>query len=314
MKITVLDSGTLGEDINLSPLLAVGECEFYPSTAPKDVANRIKDSDVVVINKVKLFEDNLKDAENLKLICLAATGYDNVDVKYCKSRGIAVCNVTGYSTHSVAQVAVSLVLSLFNHITEYSDFVKSGEYTKSGIQNRLTPVYRELCGKTWGIVGYGNIGKQVGKVAEAFGCNTLVCKKTPDSEKCVDIDTLCRESDIITVHTPLTPETRELINRDRIALMKRDAILVNVARGAVVDEAALCDAVKERRVGGIGVDVFSVEPMEENSPYTAVMNLPNVILTPHMAWGSFESRCRCIEEIAENIKAFFSGEKRNRVD
>lgn len=314
MKITILDAGTLGEDINLSPLKNLGDCTIYSKTLPCDVEERIKTAEVVVINKVKLFEENLKNAAYLKLICLAATGFDNVDIEYCKSHGIAVCNVTGYSTHSVAQVAVSLVLSLFNHIPEYSDFVKSGEYTRSGIQNRLTPVYRELQGKTWGIVGYGNIGKQVGCVAEAFGCRVIVNKRVPDDERYTDIDTLCRESDIITIHTPLTPETKELINRDRIALMKKDAVVVNVARGAVVDENALCDAVRDGKLGGIGTDVFSVEPMEENSPYIAVMNLPNVILTPHMAWGSFESRCRCIEEIAKNIKSFFIGEKRNRVD
>ena len=189
MKIAILDANTLGEGVTLKPIEDIGICDIYQSTMPSEVEDRIKDSDVVIVNKVKLNEQNLKDADNLKLICLFATGYDNVDVSYCQKRGIAVCNVEGYSTHSVSLVTISMVLSLACHLKEYNDFVRDASYTQSGVANRLTPMYRELCGKTWGIVGYGNIGRQVGEVAKALGCNVIVYKRTP-CEECdvVDID------------------------------------------------------------------------------------------------------------------------------
>ena len=256
----------------------------------------------------------MKFAENLKLICVAATGYDNIDIEYCKKNNIGVANVVGYSTHSVSQVTLSLALSLYTHIGEYSRYVKDGSYTDSGVANRLAPVYHEICGKTWGIVGYGNIGKQVGVVAKALGCNILVYKRTPiEGENCVDIDTLCRESDIITVHTPLNDGTRNLINRERIAMMKKDAVLVNVARGAVCDEEAIADAILGGKLGGVAIDVYSKEPFGEDHPIARIAGLDNVILTPHMAWGSYEARVRCCEEIALNIESYIKGEKRNRI-
>ncbi len=314
MKIVILDAGTLGDDIDLSMFDELGETTVFHSTGAEDVQCRIKDADVVIINKVKLDENNLKDAKRLKLICLAATGYDNVDTGYCRNNNIAVCNVVGYSTHSVAQLTVLMALSLMTHLPQYCRFVESGEYTASGIQNRLTPVYNEIYGKTWGIVGYGNIGRQVGAVASALGCRVIVNKRTPDCDACcVDLDTLCRTSDIISVHTPLNEQTKELINSEKIALMKNSAIVINVARGAVVDEEALCRAVEEGRIGGIGIDVFSKEPLHEGSPYNRIKHMDNVCLTPHMAWGAYESRCRCVEEIKQNIKAFLEGQYRNRV-
>ena len=181
--------------------------------------------------------------------------------------------------------------------------------------NSLTPVYHELAGKTWGIVGYGNIGKQVGRVAEALGCRVIYNKRTPDGNKnCVSLETLCAESDIITVHTPLSDSTRGLIGERAIRLMKRDVILVNEARGAVTDEKALADAIKEGRIGALGCDVFSVEPFGKDYPFYDIKELPNVCLTPHMAWGAYEARVRCLGEIILNIKAFFGGEIRSRVD
>ena len=310
MKITVLDSATLGEDLDLSPLSEVGEVEVYKNTAPHEVADRIKDSEVVVINKIRLNESNLPSAKNLKVICIAATGFDNIDVAYCKKAGIAVCNVVGYSTHSVAQITVATVLSLACHIPEHSETVKSGRYTASGVANSLVPVYHELAGKTWGIVGYGNIGKQVGKVAEAFGCKVIYSRRSGGKS----VEDVCRESDIITIHTPLNDSTRGLISKDMIALMKKDVIVVNEARGLVTDEKAIADAVKEGRIGAFGSDVFSVEPFGKDHPFYEIKDLPNVCLTPHMAWGAYEARVRCLSEIVENIKAFKNGEKRSRVD
>lgn len=314
MKIVILDAKTLGDDIDLSVFDELGKTTVYQFTEPENVEERIKDADVALLNKVKLNESNLKNAASLKLICVAATGFDNIDTEYCRNNDIAVCNVKVYSTQSVSQVTVAMVLSLMTHLPEYNRFVESGEYTGSGIQNRLVPVYNEISGKTWGIVGYGNIGKQVGRVAEALGCRVIVNKRTPEiGVQCVDLDTLCKSSDIITVHTPLNDDTRGCINKSRISSMKKSAIIVNVARGAVCDEDALCEAVLDGRIGGVGIDVYSVEPMQPDSPYNKIMHLPNVCLTPHMAWGAYESRVRCINEIILNIKAFFKGESRNRV-
>lgn len=314
MNIVILDAKTLGDDMDVSIFEELGKTEVFPSTAPEEVEERIRYADIVILNKIKLNESNLKNAENLKLICITATGFDNVDIEYCRTHNIAVCNVTGYSTQSVAQLTVSMALSLITHLPEYNKSVESGEYTRSGVHNKLIPVYHEICGMTWGIIGYGNIGRQVGRVAEALGCRVIVNKRTPSPDiECVDIDTLCSEADIISIHAPLSDETRGLISREKIGLMKNFAIVINVARGAVVDEAALCDAVKTGRIGGLASDVFSVEPMQHDSPYNNVMHLPNVCLTPHMAWGAYEARVRCLEEIKLNIKAFLNGEKRNRV-
>lgn len=315
MKITVLDAGTLGEDIDLSVVTDWGDAEVFEKTAEDEVSQRIKDTEVIVLNKVKLNEENLKGASKLKLICITATGFDNVDVEYCRKNGIAVCNVCGYSTDSVAQLTVLTALALVMHLGEYDGFVKSGEYTKSGMHNRLSPAFHEVSSMTWGIVGYGNIGKKVALSAKALGANVLAYKRTPVADvECVDLDTLCEKSDIITVHLPLSEDTREIIGERQIELMKKSAVVVNMARGAVIDEKAFAKAVKNERIAGFATDVYSVEPMEKDSPYQEILNCKNVIFTPHMAWGAYEARMRCLEEICKNIKAFYSGERRNRVD
>ena len=315
MKIVVLDAATLGADLDMSLLMQVGDVTIYANTAPEQVAERIADQEVIVSNKIRLNEGNLKDAANLKLICLAATGYDCVDTAYCHARGIGVCNVPGYSTHSVAQLTVAMVLSLGTHLTEYRGYVHNGDYTRSGIANRLEPVWYELCGKTWGIIGGGNIGQEVAKIAEAMGCKILMCRRKEDPRfETVDLDTLCREADIISAHVALTAETRGMVGREQIGLMKPNAIFINVARGAVADEAALAEAILENRLGGLGVDVYTAEPFGKEHPFHSVLDRANVCLTPHMAWGSSEARRRCLAEVAENIRAFEKGERRNRVE
>lgn len=314
MKISFLDASTLGRDIDLSLYEKYGELKIYQSTAENEFNSHVGDSDVIITNKLKVGRHNLPTCPNVKLICVTATGFDNIDTEYCKEHGIAVCNVVGYSTQNVAQLTLATALSLMCHLTEYNRSVADGSYTRGGVANILTPVYHEIYGKTWGIVGYGNIGKQVGAVAKALGCKVIVYKRTPiEGEECVDIDTLCHESDIISVHTPLNDGTRGLISRERIAMMKNDAILINVARGAVCDEAAIADAILEGKLGGAGIDVYSKEPFSEDHPIARIAGLDNVILTPHMAWGSYEARVRCCEEIALNIEAFLRGEKRNRI-
>lgn len=314
MNITVLDAATLGEDVTFEKWEALGNLTVYKYTYASEVVPRLKDSDIAIINKVKMTDEVIKSLPKLKLICVTATGYDNISLSACKERGVALCNVKGYSTHSVAQVTMSLVLSLMTHLDEYCDSVKNGEYQNSGIENRLTPVFHELYGKTFGIVGLGNIGRQVARIAEAFGCNVLCFKRTPDQNYCcVDLETLLKNSDIVTLHLPLNDQTEKIIGEKELSLMKPNAILVNVSRGAVTDEKAVAEALKNHTIGGFATDVYSVEPMENISPLNEIKDFENVLLTPHMAWGAYESRIRCINEIAENIAAYIKNERRNRI-
>ena len=315
MRIVFLDAATIGDDLTYESFEQIGEVVVYPTTSEDEFASHIDGADVVVINKLKLNANNLPMAKNLKLICLAATGYDNVDLDYCRKAGIGVCNVVGYSTQSVAQLTLSMALSLYTHLGEYTDFVRSGEYTKRGLANRLTPVYHEIAGRTWGIVGYGNIGKQVARVAAAMGCRVLVYKRTPvEDAECVDFDTICQKSDILSLHVPLNDQTRNLLDAEHIAMLKKDAVVINVARGAVTDEDALAEAILDGKIGGIGVDVYSKEPFGGDHPFNKIKHLENVLLTPHMAWGGYETRVRLLGEIKENIVSFYNGEKRCRVD
>ncbi len=314
MKISILDASTLGDDLDLSVFEKYGEVAIFGTTPADEVEKNIGDSDVIVINKIKINESNLKNAKNLKLVLEMATGFDNIDLNYCKEHGIAVCNVVGYSTMSVSQITVSMALSLISNMTSFSRDCADGTYSNGKVANILTPTYHDIAGKTWGIVGYGNIGKQVARVAEALGCKIIAYKRTPvDEVECVDIDTLCATADIISIHTPLNDGTRNLINADRIAMMKDNAIVVNVARGAVCDESVLADAVLNKKIYGLGVDVYTEEPFKASHPFTKIAGLDNVILTPHMAWGSYESRVRCRDEAILNLEAFLAGKQRNRL-
>ena len=315
MKIKVLDRATLGFDLDLACLNKYGEVEVYDNSDGAQVLERIKDAEIVIINKIKITKAVIENGVNLKLICVFATGYDNIDVNAAKEHGISVCNVPAYSTDSVALCTVSNVLYLYTHLGEYNSFVKSGEYTREGKANRLTPVYHEMNGIKWGIVGYGNIGKRVAGIAEALGAEILVNKLTPiDGVRCVDIETICRECDVITLHCPLNENTRGLINSYRLSLMKKSVVLVNEARGAVTDEAAITDAILNVRIGAFGSDVYSVEPFPQDHPFNKIKELPNVCLTPHCAWGAYESRVRALNIICNNIESFMSGKILNRVD
>lgn len=315
MKIVVLDAATLGEDVSLAPLSTLGELVVYQSTLPEEVADRIADCDAVVQNKVRLDRAAFASAKRLAVVAELATGYDNIDLDAAREHGVAVCNVPGYSTPSVVQVTAAMVLSLATHLPAYRTHVASGDYSRGGVANKLTPVYHELAGKTWGVIGYGDIGRGVAEVAKALGCRLLVCRKTPSAEEyCVDIDTLCREADVISIHTPLTSATRGMIDRARLQMMKDGVILINVARGAVCDEQAVAEAFLSGKLGGLGVDVYSQEPFSPAHPFYAIKDDPRVCLTPHMAWGSFEARTRCLSTVADNIRAFFAGERKNRVD
>ena len=315
MTVTVLDAASLGDDLDLRAFGQFGDLRVYRETDAETAAEHLAGAEIAVLNKVRLTAEILASAPDLRLICEAATGYDNIDLSYCRAHGIAVCNVVGYSTQCVAQLTVTMALSLITRAAEYTDYVRTGAYTRSGVPNRLTPVFHEIAGKTWGVLGYGNIGKQVARVADALGCRVIVHKRTPVAEReCVDLDRLCAESDILSVHTPLTNETRGMLDREHIGMMKRGAIVINVARGAVTDEAALADAIREGRLGGLGVDVYSREPFPEDHPFFAIREYPNVFLTPHMAWGGAETRARLLSEMVANVRTFLAGEIRNRVD
>lgn len=315
MKIKVLDRASMGFDLSFEQLKKYGDVEIYDTTSKEELIEKTRDADVLVLNKIRITEDVISNASNLKLICVFATGFDNIDVAAAKKRGVAVCNVPAYSTDSVALFTVANVLCLYSKLTEYRRHVASGRYSEEGKGNALTPVYHELRGKVWGIIGFGNIGRAVAKVAEAFGAKVIVNKRIPvEDYECVDIDTLCEKSDIITVHCPLNDGTRNLIGKERLDKMKRDVVLVNEARGAVLDEAAVAKAVLDGKIGAFGCDVYTSEPFDKKHPYAEIMGLDNVCLTPHAAWGAYEARVRCIEVICNNIESYFGGKSLNRVD
>ena len=312
MNIVILDYQTLGEDLDLSGASKFGNVTKYPVTKQDEAAERVRDADIVIVNKVKMNESSLRYATHLKLICETATGYDNIDTEYCKKRGIRVANTPAYSTSCVAQITISMACSLINHLHEYRRFVHDGGYQNSISANMLEPVYHEMEGMTWGIIGFGNIGRGVAKIANAFGCKILVNKRHPvDDFECVDLDYLLKSSDIISIHCPLTDDTRGMIGRDQLLLMKKDAIIINVARGAVWDEEAVAQAIIDGTIGGVGCDVFSYEPIDEKHPFIKILDRDNVLLTPHMAWGSFESRTRCFNTVLSNIEAYLGGKVQN---
>lgn len=315
MNIVILDYDAMGHDIEMAPLREFGRVTIYDETDANNVLERVGDADILVVNKVRITRQVMESAPQLRLICEFATGYDNIDLDAAREREIAVCNVPCYSTESVALFTMATALALVTHLREYSDFVKNGEYTASGRPNRLTPAYHELAGRTWGILGCGNIGSRVADIATAFGMKVLVHQRHEHPDyRTVDIDTLCRESDILSIHCPLNASTCGIIDRTRLTLMKDSAIIVNEARGAVVNEADIAWAITTGKLAAFGADVYSNEPFDADHPYYSIMTQPNVLLTPHVAWGSVEARERCLDVIASNIRAYFDGRIQNRVD
>lgn len=308
MKIVMLERNTLGRDVNLSAFEELGEFIVYPDSDEKNTSERIKDADIVLVNKVKLNECTLKDAKNLKLICLTATGTDNVDKEYATKRGIMVTNVSGYSTEAVAQHTFALLFYLLEKLRYYDNYVKSGRYCKSKMFSFFGNRFSELYGKTWGIVGLGAIGSRVADIARAFGCKVIYYsasgKNNNPTYQRVDFDTLLRSSDIISIHAPLTQQTKNLFQYSAFRRMKRTAILINVARGPIVNDKDLADALKKKEIAAAGLDVLSKEPMEETNPLRQIRNSQRLIITPHMAWGARETRQRLVDQVVENIRAY----------
>lgn len=317
MKIAVLDRKTLGEDISLAPIEALGECVVFDNIENDKINAALLDADVCVTNKKILNRSSLEGCKNLRLICLCSTGFNNVDIDYCKEHNIKVRNIPGYCTESVCQHTFALLLALVESVSYYDNFVKSGAYTKSGVANHLGRSFGEIRGKTWGIIGMGNIGRSVAKAAEAFGARVIYASVSGSPRKeeyeCVSLDELLKESDIISIHSPLNEKTENLINREALKKMKKTAFLVNVGRGAVIDSKALADAVDQGIISGAAIDVYPTEPPKEDDPFMHLKHPERFVFSPHIAWGSVEARVRCVEMVAENISAFMHGEDKNDV-
>lgn len=311
MQGVFLDRASLDNgDLDFSSLDALlPHLRYYPATAPVEVAARIKNAEVVISNKVVLDTDALLGATPLQLICIAATGVNNVDRDIATAQGITVCNCQGYGTPAIVQHVFALLLSLVTHLPEYRQAVRDGRWQHS---NRFClldfPIY-ELAGKTLGIVGYGELGQGVARIAEAFGMRVLIAQRPGTVETREDrwpLPMLLPQVDVLSLHCPLTPATRGLIGAWELALMRRDAFLINTARGGLVDEARLADALRRGALGGAGIDVLSLEPPTSDNPLLAP-DIPNLIVTPHCAWGSRESRQRMIGQLVENIQRYQDG-------
>ncbi len=318
MKIIVLERNSVGQDVPMDAIGKLGEMTVYPNTTAADVKEKVKDAEIIVANKAPLNEETLKDAGQVKLICEFATGYDNVDLAYCKKRGIKVANVVNYSTDAVAQHTFALCFYVLEKLRHYDEYVKSGAYAAQDRFSNFDLPFTELAGKTWGIIGMGNIGKKVAKIAQAFGCRVIFYSASGNST-CTDyervsFDTLLRESDFLSLHCPLSDKTRSLIDLNALKKMKKSAILINVARGPVVKDEDLYTALTQEYIAGAGLDVTGTEPMKDSNPLSKIMDSNKLIITPHLAWASNEARNRCVSETCKNIEAFLKGEDRNIVN
>lgn len=316
MKIVSLDGAALNPgDLSWECFEQFGEVTVYPRTiTEEETIERIKDADIVLLNKVPLSESVLAECPNVKLICCLATGYNVVDTEAAKARGIPVCNVPAYSTQAVAQFTIGLLLELCHRIGHHDRLVHEGAWERCPNFCFWDTPQMELAGKTIGIIGYGRIGQAVGGIAEALGMRVLVysrSRRTEVNAAYVDLDTLLVQSDVISLHCPLFPETKGLINADALSKMKDGAILLNTSRGPVIDEQAVADALISGKLRGAAVDVVSEEPILAENPF---LKAPNCIITPHMAWAPIETRKRILDITVENIKGYLNGKPMNVVN
>lgn len=319
MKIVILERNSVGSDVSVDCISDFGEVTVYGNTVTREeVKERVKEADIIIANKAPLDEETLKDPPKVKLICEFATGFDNCDLAYCSSRGIRVANVRDYCTAMVAQHTFAMALALSEKLPHYDNYVKSGAYSAQDRFSNFDIPFYELEGKVWGIVGMGNIGRRVAKIAEAFGCKVIFYsvtgKSTCTEYRQVDFDTLLAESDFLSLHCPLSELTMNLIDEAALKKMKKTAILLNVARGRVVDNRALYQALVDGEIAAAGLDVVESEPLELSNPLAGLKDSNRLIITPHLAWASVEARTRCVWEAHENIAAFLRGESRNVVN
>ena len=308
MKIVFLDAKTIGEDIDLSAYDALGEVVKYGFSTLEELPERVKDADVLIVNKIAINEQTIGTAKNLKLVCVTATGTNNLDKEYLKKRGIAWRNVAGYSTESVTQHTFALLFYLLEKIRYYDDYVKDEKYINDTVFTHFAEHFNEVNGKTWGIIGLGTIGRRVADIAKAFGARVIYysASGSPAQEgyEQVDFETLLTTSDIVSVHAPLNEYTKDLMDREAFAKMKKTAIFLNLGRGPIVVEQDLYEALETGEIAAAGLDVLCEEPMSETNPLAKIKDSKKLIITPHIAWASVEARNRLMQIIAGQIREF----------
>ena len=310
MKIVFLDAKTIGDDIDLSAYDTLGEVVKYSFSQPEEVSERAADADVLIVNKIRIDEAAVGRADHLKLVCVTATGTNNLDKDYLERRGIAWRNVADYSTQSVAQHTFAMLFFLLEKLRYYDDYVKEGRYINDTVFTHFAEHFYELKGKTWGIIGLGNIGRRVAAIAEAFGAEVIYTSPSGSAPQegyhQVDLDTLLAESDIISVHAPLNQYTENLINKNALKKMKKTCIFLNLGRGPIVNEQDLADALMQGEIAAAGLDVLCQEPMSSGNPLMAIKDSRKLFITPHIGWASVESRTRLMDIIFHQIKEFFA--------
>jgi glycerate dehydrogenase len=307
MEIVFLDAKTVGKDISLDAFKEFGKFITYEVTSKEDTIKRACKADIILTNKVVIDKNVMDNCPNLKLICITATGMNNVDLDYAKKKGIEVKNAAGYSTASVTQTTFTLALALISQIKYYDDFVKNKEWSRSGIFTNITRPYWQIKDKKWGIIGLGTIGKSVANVATAFGAEVCYYSTSgvnrDEPYKRVQLEEMFKNCDIISIHAPLNDKTYQLVKEEQLKFMKKGAILLNLGRGGIVDEKDLANAIDNFEILA-GLDVTEVEPMNENNPLLHVKKKDNLIMTPHIAWASYEARVELMRIVAQNIKSF----------
>lgn len=309
MKLVFLDIKTIGEDIDLSAFDSLGEVVKYPFSSSEEVPERVKDADVVILNKVQINESTIGTAENLKLVCVTATGTNNLDKEYLDKKGIAWRNVAGYSTESVAQHTFAMLFFLLEKLRYYDEYVKEDRYVNDTIFTHFEERFFELKGKTWGIIGLGNIGRRVASIADAFGANVIYSSPSGSAPQegyhQVDMDTLLADSDIISVHAPLNEHTENLMDASAFAKMKPSCIFLNLGRGAIVVEEDLLNALNTNQIRAAGLDVLVQEPMSPGNPLRQFKDSRRLFITPHIGWASIEARTNLMNIIFNQVKEYF---------
>ena len=308
MKIVFLDAKSIGDDIDLSGYDALGEVVKYNFTSRDEARERTKDADILVLNKTEVSEYTIGEASKLKLVCVTATGTNNLDKVYLAKRGIEWRNVAGYSTESVAQHTFALLFYLLEHLKYYDDYVKTEKYVNDAMFTHFKMRFNQIAGKTWGIIGLGEIGRRVADIAKCFGCEVIYYSTTgknnnPDYKR-VDLETLLQISDIVSVHAPLTDETEGLMNEAAFSMMKESAIFLNLGRGPIVVEKDLAKALNDKKIAAAGLDVLTIEPMAEDNPLKAIKDSNRLFITPHIAWASIEARTNLMNIILGQIKDY----------
>lgn len=319
MKILMLDCETYGRDIPIEKFETLGTVVKYGTSTRQEALERVRqhNPDIVITNKVVMDEELFRAGANIKMVAVTATGYNTIDIDYAAKHGIRVANVAGYSTDSVVQHTFALALCLLEKISYYDSYVKSGEYAKCPIFSHFSNAFHELSGMTWGIAGLGNIGRSVARVAEVFGCRVIYYSASGNAQDVPyerrELDEFLKESDIISIHAPLNDKTENLFNYETLSKMKKSAILLNLGRGSIVNDADLARGLQENLIAGAGLDVLSREPIQRDNPLLAIKDSTKLIVTPHMAWATVEARTRLMDEVFENIKSFMEGGKRNMI-